>query len=82
MNDQAKGAMNGMVEIARSFSFKLSTGNYETRDFFCSQKAECLPEEASIVSKQIYDFCKREVMDAVNEYCRKHGMKEYGKKNS
>ena len=33
--------MNGLVEIARQFTFKLTCGNYQSADFFCSQKAEC-----------------------------------------
>lgn len=53
------------VEVARSYTYKLNTGNYETRDFFCSQKAECRPEDADLVSEKLYDFCKRQVMKAV-----------------
>lgn len=58
----------GFVEIARSFSYKLNCGNYESRDFFCSQKAECKPEDAEIVSESLYNFCKRQVMQSVVDY--------------
>jgi len=57
-----------LVEIARSFSFKLNAGNYESRDFFCSQKAECNEGEAEEVSEKLYDFCRNEVMKSVADY--------------
>jgi len=57
-----------LIEIARSFSFKLNAGNYESRDFFCSQKAECSPEDADETSERLYQFCKAQVMKAVREY--------------
>ena len=41
------------VEIARSFSYKLNVGNYESRDFFCSQKSECAIEESEEVSSAL-----------------------------
>ena len=56
------------VEITRSFSYKLNVGNYESRDFFCSQKSYAKPEDAEAVSKNLYDFCKREVMKSVNQF--------------
>ena len=58
------------VEIARSFAFKLNCGNYESRDFFCSQKTEVEESEAEKASEALYLFCKREVMKSVNEYKR------------
>ena len=57
-----------LVEIARSFSYKLNVGNYESRDFFCSQKAECLAEDAARVSGELYKFCRSEVHKSVREY--------------
>lgn len=59
-----------MVEIARSWSFKLNTGNYQSVDFFCSQKAECKASEAEKVSEALYQFCKASVMRDVNDYKR------------
>lgn len=56
------------TEIARSFSYKLNMGNYESRDFFCSQKAECLERNAEDTSERLYQFCKSQVMKAVREY--------------
>ena len=56
------------VEIARSFSFKLNVGNFESRDFFCSQKAECKIEDSQRVSQALHDFCKAQVLKAVREY--------------
>ena len=59
-----------LVEIARSFSYKLNCGNYESRDFFCSQKAEVPYEEAVKTSEALYLFCKNEVMKSVNKYIK------------
>lgn len=56
------------VEVARSFSYKLNCGNYESRDFFCSQKAECNAEDAEYISERLYQFCKSQVLAAVREY--------------
>ena len=57
-----------MMEIARSFSFKLNVGNFESRDFFCSQKAECEPENAEATSESLHAFCKSQVLKAVNDF--------------
>ncbi len=57
-----------LTEITRSFSFKLNVGNYESRDFFCSQKGECTFEDAEAVSEALHDFCKRQVMKAVRAH--------------
>lgn len=62
------GAKPKLVEIARSFSFKLNVGNYESRDFFCSQKAECKAEDAEVTSDRLYQFCRDQVLKAVKEY--------------
>jgi hypothetical protein len=57
-----------LVEICRSFCFRLNVGNYESRDFFCSEKAECHEKDAEAVSHRLYEFCRREVMRAVGEW--------------
>lgn len=57
-----------MVEIARSFSFKLNLGNYQSADFFATQKVQCLPEEAEEKAIAVYEFCKKMVVRDVNEY--------------
>ena len=43
---------SGVVEVVRSFSYKLNMGNdehgrptYESADFFCCPKAQCAPED-------------------------------------
>ncbi len=62
-----------MVEIARSYSFKLQcerynpTLKYESRDFFASQKTQCSLEDAEAVAAALHAFCKREVLKAVAE---------------
>ena len=59
---------NNLIEIARSFSAKINTGNYESRDFFCSRKEECAKEDAERVSAELHQFCKNEVGKAVREW--------------
>ena len=56
-----------IVEVARSFSYKRNVGNYESRDFFCSQKAECREDEAEEVSDKLHAFCKAQVLKSVAE---------------
>ena len=75
-----------LVEIARSFSYKHNLGNYQSCDFFCSQKAEVLEEEAEETSKNLYQFCKKEVIKSLNDYLQvqvdmtgKHSEVEYAK---
>ena len=55
-----------LVEITRSFSMKKNKGNYETEDYFCSQKAECYESEAKEVSENLYKFCKEQVLKSYN----------------
>jgi hypothetical protein len=55
------------VEIARSFSFKLNLGNYQSADFFQSAKSECRWDQAEEASDILYQFCKKQVLLAVNE---------------
>jgi hypothetical protein len=59
-----------MVEITRSFSYKLNLGNYQSADFFCCQKKECPEDKAEETSEALYQFCRREVMRAVNDHKR------------
>ena len=61
-----------LVEIARSFSFKMNLGNFENIDFFCSQKAEVPIEEAEQKSEELYLFCKREVAKSISTYLKEH----------
>jgi hypothetical protein len=69
------------VEIARSFSYKLNAGNYESRDFFCSEKSECAIEDAHEVSAALYAFCKQQVLESVKEY-RADMMRQRGPQKS
>jgi hypothetical protein len=61
-----------LVEITRSFTYKLNLGNYQTADFFCSQKAEVPEKEAKQKSKELYKFCAYEVLMAVKNWMKKH----------
>lgn len=66
-------ALTEVVEVTRSFSYKLNVERYdpsvrfESRDFFACQKAECLASDAERVSAAVYKFVKAEVMKAVHE---------------
>ncbi len=69
-------AITQTVEITRSFSYKLNMERYspehryESRDFFCSQKTQCAPEEAEEVAILLHAFCKRVVMHDVRAYVK------------
>ena len=58
------------VEVCRSFAYKLNAGNYESRDFFCSEKSECSIDDAPEVGAALYAFCKSQVLASVAEYIR------------
>jgi hypothetical protein len=60
--------VGGRVQITRSFSYKLNVGNYESREFFCSQKAWCDALDADRISEALYHFCKKQTMTAVRDY--------------
>ena len=62
-------------EITRSFSYKVNLGNYQTADFFCSQKAEVPEEDAEKTSEALYEFCKNEVMKSVERYLKENAPK-------
>ena len=62
--------ITGRVEISRSFSYKKNVGNYESRDFFAAQRAECAAEDADAIGEALHAYCKRIVMQAVREYER------------
>lgn len=62
-----------MVEVTRSFSYKLNAalhggGNYESRDFFCSQKSQCRASEAVDAGHALYAYCRAQVMESVADY--------------
>lgn len=60
--------ITGRVEISRSFSYKLNVGNYESRDFFCSAKAECDAEDMAEVAADLDEFAQDQVLESVKEY--------------
>ena len=57
-----------LVEIARSFSVKCNLGNYESCDFFCSQKMEVPENEAERTSAMLFEFCKEEVLQSAGQF--------------
>ena len=67
---------NNLVEITRSFSYKLNLGNYQTADFFCSEKVECLEKDAEKKSEALYLFCKNEVIKSVEHYRKETSKRE------
>ena len=56
------------VEVVRSVSFKLNLGNYQSMDFFCSQKSEVNAEDAEAASEALYNFCRKQVMQSVSDF--------------
>jgi hypothetical protein len=64
-----------MVEVVRSVAFKLNLGNYQSMDFFCSQKAQCPADEVDQVSADLYDWCYDQVMESVRDVKRKQALK-------
>lgn len=72
--------MKKLTEIARSFTYKLNTGNYTSRDFFCSQKLEVPEDEAEATSERLFNFCREEVMKSVKEYLKDNPIGEEKKK--
>lgn len=69
---KAKVPYIGLVEIARSYAFKVNLGNYQSADFFCSQKSQCAVKDADVVSQALFDFCKRDVLRAVAQIKDEH----------
>lgn len=57
-----------LVEIARSFSYKMALPNYSNVDFFCSEKAEVPESEAEKKSEELYQFCRKEISKSVEAY--------------
>lgn len=66
-----------MVEIVRSFSYKLNLGNYENKDFFCSLKATAPISQFEEVSNMLFTMCKKQVIDDVE---REKGMSKVERK--
>ena len=46
-----------IIEVSRSVGRKVSLGNYEMCDTFCSVKAECDESELEETSKKLMKFC-------------------------
>lgn len=65
------------VEIVRSFSFKLNLGNYQSADFFCSQKVSVAPDMATEASESTYQWCFDEVMKSVANVKRRQREKAH-----
>jgi len=61
------------IEVVRSYSYKLNPASYdetkrfESRDFFCSAKAECFSEEMDELAGLLHQFCRSQVLKSVNE---------------
>jgi hypothetical protein len=65
-----------MISICRSFSMKLNLGNYESADFFASQRAECPAECAEEVSRDLDQFCMDEVAESIRTFKERRRRKE------
>ncbi len=69
---------SGLVEVVRSVSFKLNLGNYQSMDFFCSQKAQCEASQSDEISIDLYDWCYDQVMASVRDVKEKQARKQAG----
>lgn len=63
------------IEVTRSFSMKRnlethlgSQYKYESADYFCSAKARCLAVNAERKSALLDQYCKAEVLKAINKF--------------
>lgn len=56
------------MEIARSYSEKISLGNYCMADFFASAKCECDEKDADQKSQELYEFCREQVKRDIENY--------------
>jgi len=66
---RSKQKPSALVEISRAFTYKANIpGVFESRDFFCAQKAQCRDEDAEATSQRLHAFCKGQVMQAVREW--------------
>ena len=50
-----------LIEVARSYSVKINTGNFENTDLFCSAKQEVPLKDADKTSQDLMEFCKSQV---------------------
>lgn len=60
------------TEVVESYSFKMSDqmygGNqYESTDFFASQKVECAVEDEEVVADAIHEYCRARVLKRVRQ---------------
>jgi len=65
---QEKIDIDPVVEVTTSFSYKHYDGTYNSRDFFCAQKAECLESDKEKVYEKIHEFCKQMVLKSLNQW--------------
>ena len=65
-----------MISITRSFSMKMNLGNYESADFFASQRAECPAALAAEVSRDLDQFCMDEVAESIRVFKDRRRRKE------
>lgn len=65
-----------LISITRSFSAKVNLGNYESADFFASQRAECPAEMAAEVSRDLDQFCMDEVAESIRVFKDRRRRKE------
>jgi hypothetical protein len=57
-----------VVEITRSYSRKVNLGNYQSEDYFCSQKAEVVEgDDIHAVSAWLAYQCKVEVESSIKQ---------------
>ena len=58
---------NKRIEIARSYSRKINTGNFENIDVFCSAKQEVDEKDFEETSLKLCNLCEKEVEEKVKQ---------------
>jgi hypothetical protein len=61
-----------LVEVCRSFSRTAQVQSFQPRNFFCSVKEECTPEDLEATSKRLIHFCTMTVEKEVEDYIEAH----------
>jgi hypothetical protein len=70
-----------LVDVVRSFTYKANIpGVFESRDFFCSYKAQAREEDAEAASRFAIAFCKSEVMRDVREWAAERAAQQARKR--
>ena len=66
--ERSTEAPSKIIEVVSGFTFKVNVGNYQSADFFLSQKAECREGDREKKVDEIHAFCRRQVLKSAREF--------------